>query len=206
MEQLEPFLDDLASSAPVPGGGSAAAVTAAMGAALLAMVSNLTLGKKRYADVQDRAERTRGEAMALLDHARRLSEEDSEAYGRVSAALALPRSTDSEMTERRTRVQSALKHAAQPPLETMQVAADVARLAAELVSFGNRSAITDIGSAALLAGAAHAAARLNVLANLTAIRDDDWKASFVERLNEVPDPRPSVEDVQEQVQRALDAG
>jgi formiminotetrahydrofolate cyclodeaminase len=88
----------------------------------------------------------------------------------------------------------------------MQVAADVARLAAELVSFGNRSAITDIGSAALLAGAAHAAARLNVLANLTAIRDDDWKASFVERLNEVPDPRPSVEDVQEQVQRALDAG
>jgi methenyltetrahydrofolate cyclohydrolase len=205
MEHMSPYLDELASSAPVPGGGSAAAVAAAMGAALLAMVCNLTLGKKRYADVQERTARARDEALALLTRARELAGEDAEAYARVSAALALPRETEDEQVERRSAVQDALKGAAFPPLETMRVASEIARQAAELVQFGNRSAITDVGSASLLADSAYRAARLNVDVNLQAIRDNDWKGDFQHRITEFRDPGDWNAAVQAEVTRVLEA-
>lgn len=206
MEQVHPFLQDLASSSPVPGGGSVAALSAAMGAALLVMVCNLTVGRKRFADVHDRAERLRREADGLLRRATDLAGEDTEAYSRVAEAMALPRDTEAEKTARREHMQNALKGAAVPPLETMRVASEVARLAADLVSFGNPSAITDVGTAALVAAAAYGGARLNVLINLGAVRDDAWTADLREEMSRIPDPEAWNADVQSKVQSAVEGG
>lgn len=188
MEQLDPFLKNLASSSPVPGGGSVAALSAAMGAALLVMVCNLTIGKKRYADVEEQAETARSAASVLLRRARELAEEDSRAYARVAEAMALPRATDTEADLRRERIQEALKGAAVPPLETMRVSSDVARLALDLVSFGNRSAVTDVGTASLVAIAAFESAKYNVLINVTSVRDDSWRSAIWTAIEEVPEP------------------
>jgi formiminotetrahydrofolate cyclodeaminase len=188
VEQLDPFLKNLASSSPVPGGGSVAALSAAMGAALLVMVCNLTIGKKRYADVEEKAETARSAASVLLGRARELAEEDSRAYARVAEAMALPRATDTEADLRRERIQEALKGAAVPPLETMRVSSDVARLALDLVSFGNRSAVTDVGTASLVAIAAFESAKYNVLINVTSVHDDSWRSAIWTAIEEVPEP------------------
>lgn len=188
VEQLDPFLKNLASSSPVPGGGSVAALSAAMGAALLVMVCNLTIGKKRYADVEEKAETARSAASVLLRRARELAEEDSRAYARVAEAMALPRATDTEADLRRERIQEALKGAAVPPLETMRVSSDVARLALDLVSFGNRSAVTDVGTASLVAIAAFESAKYNVLINVTSVHDDSWRSAIWTAIEEVPEP------------------
>jgi formiminotetrahydrofolate cyclodeaminase len=188
VEQLDPFLKNLASSSPVPGGGSVAALSAAMGAALLVMVCNLTIGKKRYADVEEKAETARSAASVLLGRARELAEEDSRAYARVAEALALTRATDTEADLRRERIQEALKGAAVPPLETMRVSSDVARLALDLVSFGNRSAVTDVGTASLVAIAAFESAKYNVLINVTSVHDDSWRSAIWTAIEEVPEP------------------
>lgn len=206
MERIGQFLEDLASPAPVPGGGSAAAVAAGMGAALLAMVSNLTLGRKRYSDVQDRAEHARDDALRLMRRACELADDDARAYAGVSAAMGMPRGTETERAERRSCIQRALKEAALPPLETMRVASEAARQSAALVTFGNRSAITDVGTAALLADSAFRAARLNVEVNIKLVEDGAWTAEFRNRLDEIPDPGHWNSAVQTAIARALEVG
>jgi formiminotetrahydrofolate cyclodeaminase len=91
---IEHFMEQLSSSSPVPGGGSVAALQCAMAAALLAMVANLTIGRKKYADVAERANQIRDEALALRKRASRLADDDVEAYAKVSQVLEMPRDTD----------------------------------------------------------------------------------------------------------------
>ena len=184
---METFLEELSSAAPVPGGGSVAALEVAMAAALLAMVANLTVGRKRYAHVQSQVMDARERATTLCHSAAALVHEDTQAYGRVADALALPRATDEERAERQRQVQEALKGAVGPPLRTMQVAVEVARLAGELVDTGNASAVSDVGTAVLAARASFAAGRLNVAINLSAIRDAEWTAGVRETLESFPD-------------------
>src|SRR5206468_3798771 len=103
--------------------------------------------KKRYAEVEQQVKDIRATAEALRDVALQLVDEDSEAYGRVGAALGLPRASDYEKAERRRAVQAALKDAARPPLETARVSIGVLELAGELVAIGNTAAISDVGTA-----------------------------------------------------------
>jgi formiminotetrahydrofolate cyclodeaminase len=182
------FLEKLSSSDPVPGGGSVAALQAAMGASLLAMVCALTIGRKKYAAVEAEVERIQHVASGLRDRAIVLAEEDVAAYGRVADVLSLPRSTDDEKATRRERMQEALKGAALPPLETMRVASQVLDLAGTLVSIGNTSAVSDVGTSALAARAAYHAARLNVVINLAAISDGQWVEQFQQAMDDVPPP------------------
>ena len=151
-----------------------AALDAALAASLLAMVANLTLGRKRYLNVQQEVARIRDAAVGLRDHASTLVRRDSEAYRRVSGALALPKDTDAEKEGRQRALQEALKGAVDPPLETMRTAEQIILLAQDLVGIGNRSAVSDVGAAALIARSAYHAAQLNVEINLAAIRDGDW--------------------------------
>jgi formiminotetrahydrofolate cyclodeaminase len=176
MAEIETFLAELASASPVPGGGSVAAFEVTMGAALLAMVASLTIGRKRYTDVEQQATEIRAEAEQLQARARALIDEDAASYSAVSAAMGLPRETDDQKARRSGAIQRALQGAVQPPLETMRVAARVAALASELVAIGNRSAASDVGTAALSALAGFEAARLNVEINLAAIKDEGWVA------------------------------
>ena len=196
MPDLDTFFDELSSSAPVPGGGSVAALSTAMGAALLVMVANLTLGRKRFESVQTQVEALRRRAEEQRDRARRLAIEDEGAYRRVSEAMSLPRESEQQKADRRARIQEALKAAADPPLATMRVASEVLGTALELVAIGNPSAISDVGSAALMAEAGYRAAKLNVEINLAAVTDEEWAAGIRQALSSLKEPRERNDAVQ----------
>jgi formiminotetrahydrofolate cyclodeaminase len=203
MDALDAFLEDLSSAEPVPGGGSVAALETSLGAALLMMVANLTLGRKKYEAVQQQAADIRDHARRLRDRACELVQEDINAYRRVADAMSLPRITDDDKAVRRTRLQEALKGAARPPLETMKVAAEVAQLARDLVLVGNQSAISDVGTAVLSASSGYTAARLNVEINLIAVRDESWLAETRREMQSIPDVDLAKTEVMSRVERAI---
>jgi formiminotetrahydrofolate cyclodeaminase len=169
---VEQFLDALGSGAPTPGGGAASALTGALAAALAEMVAQLTVGRPKYAAVEERAQnilqgtqRLRNELLALVD-------EDARAYGSVAAAYALPKGTDAERRTRDEAIQSALETAMQPPVTIMERSCDTLRLAGEIAEIGNPSVASDAGCAALLSEAAVRAAGLNVMANVVLLHDE----------------------------------
>lgn len=156
----------LATRDPIPGGGSASALAGAMGAALVEMVVALTTGRPAaapheatLAEVGERAAQVRHE---LLD----LTERDAEAYDAVIRARRMPHESASAAASREAAMASATREATRIPLETVRAAAGVFDLAERLVPIGNRNAISDVGVAALLAGAAMRGAALNVRINL----------------------------------------
>jgi methenyltetrahydrofolate cyclohydrolase len=166
------FLDKLASSAPEPGGGSASALAASIGAALVSMVANLTVGKQKYADVQDQikelvdnSEKVRGELQSLV-------QKDTEVYGVLAAAFKMPRETDSEKAERDQAIQNACKEATMVPYAIAEQCLEVAKLSEVAADIGNVNAVSDAGVAALLAEAAAQCAALNVKINLGTIKDE----------------------------------
>jgi formiminotetrahydrofolate cyclodeaminase len=183
---LDEFMERLSSADPVPGGGSVAALECAMGAALLVMVANLTVGRKKYAEVEVRAMQIRDEALALRTRASGLAIADARAYGKVAAVLEMPKDTEEQKAVRRERMQRALQGAVEPPLETMQSASRVLDLAAELMTIGNRSAISDVGTAAGAVRSSFDAARLNVEINLASIRDGIWVQGIRSKLDNFP--------------------
>lgn len=165
------FLDRLASSASTPGGGSAAALGGAMGAALISMVCNLTIGKSRYAEaeqemreVRDRAETIRQELQGLVD-------EDIQVFNRLLAAYKLPRVTDADVAIRRDAIQAALHRATEVPLRTARSAAAIIPLCLPVAERGNQTAVSDAGVAAFFAHSAVRSALLNVEINLQLLED-----------------------------------
>ncbi len=176
-QTLAEFLDGLASKAATPGGGAAAALAGAMGAALVSMVCNLTIGKKRYADVEDemKAVLERSEALRakLLD----LVEEDVTAFDEVSAAYRMPKGTDEEKAARSAAIQEALKIAESTPMKTAETCADVLELTVIVAEKGNKNVVSDAGTAAMMAIGGLSSAGFNVKINLGGIKD----AAFVER-------------------------
>jgi formiminotetrahydrofolate cyclodeaminase len=183
--RVDEFLARLASSQPVPGGGSAAAMAGAMAAALVRMVALLTIGRPRYQayeaemySIRDRAEELRS-ALATLAH------EDTMAYQAVISAYALPRAGEIQAAARADEIQRALRHAAQVPAQAAAACAQVIELAAICRVFGNQNASSDAAVAALLAHAAMRGAALNVRTNLDAIQDEEFCAATEIRLGEV---------------------
>lgn len=170
-QRLTEFMDTLASGAPTPGGGSAAALGGAMGAALAEMVCNLTLGKEDYADVQEEVSRVKSTCQEHRQRLTALVDEDASAFDQVMAAFKMPKGE-----ERSAAIQAGYRKAASVPLETARHCLAVLEQAAIIASIGNRNSITDAGTAALLAHAALHAALFNVKINLSGIRDQ----AFVE--------------------------
>jgi glutamate formiminotransferase/formiminotetrahydrofolate cyclodeaminase len=165
------FLDDLAAGTPAPGGGSAAAYVGAMGAALTAMVARLTLGKKKYAEVEPQMQTVLDEVESLRSELTRAVDEDAAAFEAVMAAFKLPRETPEQQAARAAAVESATLRAAQVPLENARRAVRVAELAARAAALGNLNAITDAASAAAMARAALSAAGYNVRINAASLTD-----------------------------------
>jgi len=194
-QTVEGFLDTLASDAPAPGGGAAAALSAAMGAALVSMVCNLTVGRERYQAHEEVMRAALAEADDLRVRALALATADGDAFGAVGAAYALPRKTDEEKAARTARVQEALKGAAGPPLRTVAVAARVVELCVEIAQRGNPNVVSDVGVAALSARAALDGAALNVRVNLALIRDEDFTRETAGELDRyLGAARPLVDD------------
>jgi formiminotetrahydrofolate cyclodeaminase len=170
-ETVGAWLDELASAAPAPGGGAAAAMNAAVGAALVAMVCNLTIGKPRYAEHEPVMRDALGAAIELRASATRLAAEDAAAFRVVTDAYALPRATDTEKGERTRAIQAALVGAADVPLRTAALAADVITLAGQIMDGANLNVLSDVAVAAASARAALDAAAINVEINLGAMDD-----------------------------------
>jgi len=188
------FLDKLASRSPEPGGGSVSALVGALGAALISMVGNLTLGKEKYADVQDRIEELLKSSERLRDQLQTLIQRDTEVYADVSAAYKLPRETEEEKAERAARIQEALKKATEVPFEIAERCLEVARLSKTAAEIGNVGAVSDAGVAVLLAEAAAQSAALNVKINVNSIQDRDFTESRWSRVQEILEETAGLRD------------
>ena len=170
---LADFVSSVASSAPVPGGGSVAAHAGSLAAALARMVAGLTIGRKKYAGVDGPMRALAADAEALGARLAALVQEDADAYSVVSAAYKLPNDAGAAATVRAAAIQAALMEAARVPLETARACTAVARLAVTCATSGNTNAVSDAGVAALLAEAACKGAALNVRINVSAMADRD---------------------------------
>lgn len=170
-ESVGGFVASVASSDPVPGGGSVAAHAGALAAALAQMVAGLTIGKKKYAAVDSEMKEAALKAVTLGNTLAGLVKRDAEAYSHVSEAYKLPKEPADSAARRTGAVTAALLKAAEVPLETARAAVEVAQIADLLAEKGNTSAITDAGVAALLADAACRGADYNVRINVAALDD-----------------------------------
>lgn len=172
---LREFTDELASNAPVPGGGGAAALVGAVGIALGDMVGELTTGKKKYADVEEDIQRLMAEAKAVKDEFIRLIDADAEAFAPLAKAYGIPK----DDPERDKIMEEALKNGAAVPMDIMRTCGKALDIIVEFAEKGSRLAISDAGCAAACCKAAIKAASLNVFINTKSMKDRD----FADQLN-----------------------
>ena len=177
-QSIEEFTDALGSKAPVPGGGGASALVAALGAALGAMVVSLTAGKAKYEDVQDIMAHVGGQIDYLQSEFLSLIQEDAEAFEPLSKAYKLPSGTAEEAAEKRTVLENALKIAADPPLKIMRKCCEAIELLSILATKGNKLVVSDAGTGALLCKAALHGAGLSLLINTSMMKDSEYKESL----------------------------
>lgn len=181
------LLDRLASSDPAPGGGSAAGLAAAMGAGLVAMVAELTLGRPAYAEHEDLVSDLRDAARARKDQLLALTEEDAVGYDAVVTARRMPKESEAEREARASALRGAMLEAARVPMRIAVVAAEVLEMAERIAPIGNRNAASDAGVAAQLAAAGLRGALLNVRINLPYLAEDEplrlSAADEIERLD-----------------------
>ncbi len=177
------FLSELASKSPAPGGGSVAALSGALGAALSSMVCNLTIGKDSYKNVEDdmgeslkKSEQLRKELTILID-------EDTEAFTDVIRAFKMPKETDSQKQKRSHAIQEGYKTAAQVPLQTAKTCEQILDVAQIVAEKGNQQSITDAAVSALMAKAGVQAALLNVKINLGSIKDEKFTKQLMQELD-----------------------
>ncbi len=179
-ESLAGFTASVASSAPVPGGGSVVAHTGSLAAALAQMVAGLTVGRKKYAAVDAEMRELALRAAHLVRRLAELKDEDAAAYAGVSEAYKLPKETPEQVTARDAAIQAGLLKAAEVPLETARWCAEVAQMAAVCAERGNTNAASDAGVAALLAEAACRGAAYNVRINVVGLPDKAAGAPLAE--------------------------
>lgn len=179
---VKEFLAKTASNAAVPGGGSVAALSAAIAASLSEMVASLTLGKQKYEAVES-------EMKALAAHAGRYREklvnaidQDSDAFTEVLRAYRLPKGTEEEQTQRKAAVQEALKAAASVPLSVAEDALAILELAGEALEKGTENAVTDGAVAAMMARTAVLSALYNVKINLVSVTDSEFVKEIQQRI------------------------
>ena len=179
--QVSAFADILASDAPAPGGGSAAALEGALGAALTAMVCSLTVGKKKYADYQTLAAQTQAKALELKGRFVDVMDRDTEAFNVVSAAFGMPKETDEEKAARSAAIQKGLEGCTETPFEMMELAVEALELTAAVLGKSNASAASDLGVSALSLRAAIQGAWLNVLINIGSLKNQELAEDYRKR-------------------------
>lgn len=182
---LVKFVDELASNSPVPGGGSVAAVSGALGAALSEMVANLTIGKKKYIESEEEMKELAGKASQLRTKLLDDIQRDSDSYDRVISAYKLPKETEEEVNKRQNEIQESLKIAASVPFDIAQTSFEIMPLAQTVVEKGNSNAVTDGLVAAMMSRTAVLSALLNVKINLSSIKDEDFVFELKEKVTEL---------------------
>ena len=188
------FIDELAAPTPTPGGGSAAAYSAAMGAGLVSMVTGLTMGKKKYAKVEAQMQAIRVHAEKLREDLTNAVETDAAAFEAVMGAFRLPKGTPEEKDVRRTAIQTATLNAAHVPLHVAEGAVKVMELALRCVESANINAISDAASAAAMAKAGLTAAGYNVRVNVASLDDPSDGEQFLSPLRELEAQAAGIEE------------
>ena len=177
---LDQFLDLLASPSPTPGGGGIAALAGALSAGLLSMVCNLTVGKEKYADVQEDVKRLLAESEELRHQLLQLVDADARAFNQIMEGYRLPKGTEEEKRARSTRIQEATLEASRVPLEIARKCARLVELADPAARMTNVQAIGDVAMSAYLAESALRGAVVNIEINLRSVKDRE----AVRQLNE----------------------
>jgi formiminotetrahydrofolate cyclodeaminase len=184
-DSIEKFLTELASAAPTPGGGGAAAISGAMGAALVSMVCNLTIGKKKYVEVEAELKDVLAKSEGLRVVLTGMIGEDVQAFDAVMGAYGLPKATDDEKAARSEKIQAALKPACDVPLACCRPCRAVIDLAAITADKGNLNVVSDAGVAVLSAYAGLRSAALNVYVNAKGLEDRDFADERLKELEEL---------------------
>lgn len=177
----EDFVEVLASKAPVPGGGGASSLVGAIGAALGNMVGSLTLGKKKYADVQDDIIALKAKADALQAELLDLVQKDAEMFEPLSKAYGLPKETEEQKAEKARIMEAALKDACSVPLLIMEKCCEAIELHKEFAAKGSALAISDVGVGVACCRAALLGASLNVFINTKSMADKAYAAEMNEK-------------------------
>ena len=201
---LPAFVAELASSSPAPGGGSIAALGGALAAGLASMVGELTVGREKYAAVQDEMTRVKDEAKKVAAELLELIDRDTDAFNAFMAAMKLPKNTDEEKAARKAAMQQAAKGTVEAPLCTLNLCAKAASLALEAIRMGNTNAVTDAASAGQFARAAAMSAAYNVRINLLSIKDEQYvsekRLAVAELLSSV---ETDMDQISEVIEKAL---
>ena len=192
--RIREYIDQTASSTPVPGGGSAAALSSALAAGLTEMVAGLTIGRKGFEAVESDMQHIAEEAAELREKCLGNIDRDSDAYTGVIDAYRLPKSSDEEKSARTQAIQKALQHASQVPLETAELAARVIELTGQVVTKGNPNAVTDGAVAAMLARTAALAGAMNVRINLASIKDREFVTQMTDRVDDLESRVKKIEE------------
>ena len=171
---VDNFIDELASDSPAPGGGSIAALSGAMGAGLVSMVTRLTMGKKGYEQVEPLMKETLAASEKIRAELTLLVDEDTQAFNQVMAAFKMPKQTQAEKSLRSDAIQTGFKHASRIPLTVADHCLDVLELALSIAGRANENAASDLGVASQMAYAGVEGAVMNVKINLPSIKDHPW--------------------------------
>lgn len=173
MESIDSFMERLASSSPAPGGGAASSMVALVGASLNSMVAGLTIGKKGYEGSQKVVERIGKRSSELSAELRVLMKEDEEAFNLIVGAWKMPKSTDEEKKARKEALQKATRVAISVPWKIASASQEILSMAAELVTYGNKNAVTDAGCSLEFSMAAIKGVFQNIKINLNSLKDEE---------------------------------
>ena len=184
-KKVSNFLDELASSSPTPGGGSVAALAGALGVALISMVGNLTIGKKKYKDVEEDIKKIISSSERLRYELSQLIEEDVRVFNNFMATYKMPKETEDEKKIRAEKIQKSLIEAAKVPLRVAYKCLDILSLSKEVAEKGNINVVSDAGVAVLMAEAALESALLNVKINLRMIKDEKIRTELYSSIKEI---------------------
>lgn len=181
------FLDETAANSPAPGGGSVSALAASLGVALTSMVCRLTIGKKKYADVQGEMESSLLKSEALRVQCTALVDEDTAAFNELMAAFGLPKDTEEQRERRSAAIQKSTRSATLVPMKLMELCASALELVKVTATKGNQNSLSDAGVAALMLRAACEGAALNVKSNLAGLQDAAFSAQARAQIQSILD-------------------
>ena len=173
-ESLKEYLDDLAGRSPTPGGGSAAALTAAMGCALISMVANFTISKTKFQEAQGFVKDVLQISEKIRQQLMRLVDQDVEAYTKYYNATKLLETDEKQKQFKKDAIQSSLKEAVGVPLNICRLTVELLKVCPDLAEVGNPNLVSDVGVGALLLEGAFNSAALNVRINLKQLRDEKF--------------------------------
>jgi len=168
------FLDVLSSKAPVPGGGGAAALGGAIGMALSNMVGNLTVGKKKFADVEEEVKELLEKGYQVIEDLKILIDKDAEVFEPLSKAYGLPKETEEQLAHKEKIMEECSKVACSVPLEIMRKSYEGIKIHERMAQIGTKLAISDVGCGVVFLKAALQSGQLNVIINLGAIKDQSF--------------------------------